>query len=123
MFGRYFLSLAYVASFFPGMLCIQEVPSFFDACSTVALRSTNAVLAVICSIVVYEIISQLRPELDKRRVTLSTVVLALYPLHWFFTYLYYTDVASLTAVLASYLMCTKKNYPLSAAVRDTLADF
>ncbi|XP_074373287.1 dol-P-Glc:Glc(2)Man(9)GlcNAc(2)-PP-Dol alpha-1,2-glucosyltransferase isoform X1 [Apium graveolens] len=118
--GLYFLSLAYVASFFPGMLYIQAVPSFFDACSTVALRSTNAVLAVICSIVVYEIISQLRSELDKRRVTLYTVVLALYPLHWFFTYLYYTDVASLTAVLASYLLCTKKNYPLSA-VLGTLA--
>ncbi|KAK1403577.1 hypothetical protein POM88_003182 [Heracleum sosnowskyi] len=112
--GLYFLSLAHVASFYPGMLCIQAVPSYFDACSTVALRSTNAVLAVICSIVVYEIISQLRPELDKRRVTLYTVVLALYPLHWFFTYLYYTDVASLTAVLASYLLCTKKNYTLSA---------
>lgn len=114
--GLYFLSLAHVASFFPSLLCIQAVPSFFDACSTVALRSTNGVLAVICSIVVHEIISQLRPKLDKKRATLYTVVLALYPLHWFFTYLYYTDVASLTAVLASYLMCTKKNYPLSAAL-------
>ncbi|WOG96655.1 hypothetical protein DCAR_0415991 [Daucus carota subsp. sativus] len=114
--GLYFLSLAHVASFFPGILCIQAVSSFFDACSTAALRSTNGVLAVICSIVVYEIISQLRPELDKRRATLYTVVLALYPLHWFFTYLYYTDVASLTAVLASYLMCMKKNYPLSAVL-------
>ncbi|XP_017247190.1 dol-P-Glc:Glc(2)Man(9)GlcNAc(2)-PP-Dol alpha-1,2-glucosyltransferase isoform X1 [Daucus carota subsp. sativus] len=114
--GLYFLSLAHVASFFPGMLCIQAVSSFFDACSTVALRSTNGVLAVICSIVVYEIISQLRPELNKRRATLYTVVLALYPLHWFFTYLYYTDVASLTAVLTSYLMCMKKNYPLSAVL-------
>lgn len=122
-FCRYFLSLAHVASFFPGMLCIQAASSYFDACSTAVLRSTNGVLAVICSILIYEIIAHLRPALDERKATLYAVVLALYPLHWFFTFLYYTDVASLTAVLATYLTCLKKNYPLSALVRMALAYF
>ncbi|XP_052177047.1 dol-P-Glc:Glc(2)Man(9)GlcNAc(2)-PP-Dol alpha-1,2-glucosyltransferase isoform X1 [Diospyros lotus] len=112
--GLYFLSLAHVACFFPGMFCIQAASSFSDVCSTVALRSTNAILAVICSILVYEIITQLRPALDEMKATLNAIVLALYPLHWFFTFLYYTDVASLTAVLAMYLACLKKNYLFSA---------
>ncbi|XP_052177050.1 dol-P-Glc:Glc(2)Man(9)GlcNAc(2)-PP-Dol alpha-1,2-glucosyltransferase isoform X4 [Diospyros lotus] len=96
------------------MFCIQAASSFSDVCSTVALRSTNAILAVICSILVYEIITQLRPALDEMKATLNAIVLALYPLHWFFTFLYYTDVASLTAVLAMYLACLKKNYLFSA---------
>lgn len=111
--GLYYLSLAYVASLFPGMFAVKAV-SFFDVCSTAVLRSTNGVLAVLCSIIFYEIITYLRPALDDRKATLQAVVLALYPLHWFFSFLYYTDVASLTAVLAMYLACLKKKYLFSA---------
>ena len=95
---------------------MQAVSSFSDACSPAILRSTNAILAVICSVLIYEIIAQLRPSLGQRKATLSAIVLALYPLHWFFTFLYYTDVASLTAVLAMYLVSLKKNYLFSALV-------
>lgn len=51
---------------------------------------------------------------------LHAVVLSLYPLHWFFTFLYYTDVASVTTVLAMYLASLKKNYWFSALVRYIL---
>ncbi|TXG58608.1 hypothetical protein EZV62_016437 [Acer yangbiense] len=112
--GLYYLSLANVASLFPGMFFVQPVSSYLEVCSTAVLRSTNGVLAVLCSFVIYEIITHLRPALDDRKATLQAVVLALYPLHWFFTFLYYTDVASLTAVLAMYLACLKKKYQLSA---------
>ncbi|KAI9154113.1 hypothetical protein LWI28_021129 [Acer negundo] len=112
--GLYYLSLANVASLFPGMFFVQAVSSYLEVCSTAVLRSTNGVLAVLCSFVIYEIITHLRPALDDRKATLQAVVLALYPLHWFFTFLYYTDVASLTAVLAMYLACLKKKYQLSA---------
>lgn len=112
--GLYCISLAYVAYLFPGMFCMQAASTFSRTCSTAILRSTNAILAVICSVLVYEIITLLRPALDERKATLYAVVLAMYPLHWFFTFLYYTDVASLTAVLAMYLWCLKRNYLLSA---------
>ncbi|CAK9185296.1 unnamed protein product [Ilex paraguariensis] len=118
--GLYFLSLAHVASLFPGMFYMQAASSFHHVCSTAILRSTNGALAIICSVLVYEIITSLRPTLDKRKATLYAVVLALYPLHWFFTFLYYTDVASLTAVLAMYFMGLKKNY-LSSALLGALA--
>ena len=104
------------------MYCVKSVSSFSHVCSTAILRSFNGVLAVICSILVYEIITHLRPALDKRKATLYAVVLALYPLHWFFTFLYYTDVASLTVVLAMYLACLKKSYLFSALVKHLAHD-
>ncbi|KAL2554647.1 DIE2/ALG10 family [Forsythia ovata] len=112
--GLYFLSLAYIASLFPGMHFLQELSSFSDICSTLVLRTTNALLAVISSILVYEIITHLRPSLDDKKATLCAVILSLYPLHWFFTFLYYTDVASLTAVLAMYLLVLKRKYLFSS---------
>ncbi|KAM5560110.1 dol-P-Glc:Glc(2)Man(9)GlcNAc(2)-PP-Dol alpha-1,2-glucosyltransferase [Rosa sericea] len=112
--GLYYLSLAYVACLFPGMSFVKAASSFSEGCSTAILRSSNGVLAVVCSVLVYEIIRHLRPNLGERKATLIAVVLAMYPLHWFFTFLYYTDVASLAAVLAMYLACLKKKYWFSA---------
>ncbi|KAL1210895.1 Dol-P-Glc:Glc(2)Man(9)GlcNAc(2)-PP-Dol alpha-1,2-glucosyltransferase [Cardamine amara subsp. amara] len=113
--GLYYLSLAHVASLFPGMLLMNNTTqSFSEACSTSILRSTNAIFAVICGVLVYEIIRFLEPNLSDRMATFMALVMSLYPLHWFFTFLYYTDVASLTAVLAMYLACLKKRYTLSA---------
>ncbi|KAK2972380.1 hypothetical protein RJ640_014438 [Escallonia rubra] len=112
--GLYFFSLAHVASLFPGILLTRVASSYSDTCSTSILRSTNGALAVICSILIYQIITCLRPTLDERKATLYAVVLSLYPLHWFFTFLYYTDVASLTVVLAMYSVSLKKNYLFSA---------
>ncbi|KAB2630675.1 Dol-P-Glc:Glc(2)Man(9)GlcNAc(2)-PP-Dol alpha-1,2-glucosyltransferase [Pyrus ussuriensis x Pyrus communis] len=112
--GLYYLSLAHVAYLFPGMSVVKAATSFSECCSTAILRSFNGVLAVFCSIVVYEIIIHLRPALDERKATLYAVLLAIYPLHWFFGFLYYTDVASLAAVLAMHLACLKKKYWFSA---------
>ncbi|WVZ06126.1 hypothetical protein V8G54_019472 [Vigna mungo] len=58
----------------------------------------------------------LKPTLTKRKAMLQAVVLSLYPLHWFFTFLYYTDVAAVTTVLAMYLASLKKNYWFSALI-------
>ncbi|XP_057778912.1 dol-P-Glc:Glc(2)Man(9)GlcNAc(2)-PP-Dol alpha-1,2-glucosyltransferase isoform X2 [Salvia miltiorrhiza] len=93
---------------------MRAMSSFSDSCSTSILRLTNGVLAVVCSILVYEIIIHLRPSLDDKKATFRAVVLSLYPLHWFFSFLYYTDVASLTAVLAMYLLVLKKKYIFSS---------
>nr|XP_048319517.1 dol-P-Glc:Glc(2)Man(9)GlcNAc(2)-PP-Dol alpha-1,2-glucosyltransferase-like [Ziziphus jujuba var. spinosa] len=108
--GLYYLSLAHVASLFPGMFYLKAISSFPEVCSIPILRSINGILAILCSILIYEIITNLRPTLDERKATVYAVVLSMYPLHWFFTFLYYTDVASLTAVLAMYLACLRKNY-------------
>ncbi|KAJ4882289.1 DIE2/ALG10 family [Raphanus sativus] len=57
--GLYYLSLAlaHVASLFPGMLLMRTSSlSFSEACSTSFLRSINAVFAVLCGVLSYEII-------------------------------------------------------------------
>ncbi|KAK9671190.1 hypothetical protein RND81_12G012200 [Saponaria officinalis] len=112
--GLYYLSLAHVASLFPGMLLLGRASSFSDLCSTVILRSVNGALAVLCSILIYEIITHLKPTLDRKKATLFAVVLSLYPLHWFFALLFYTDVASLTVFLGMYLASLKKKHLFSA---------
>ncbi|KAL9250248.1 Dol-P-Glc:Glc(2)Man(9)GlcNAc(2)-PP-Dol alpha-1,2-glucosyltransferase-like protein [Drosera capensis] len=112
--GLYFFSLVHVASLYPWMLVLRWSSSLASSCSTAVLRSINGVLAILCGILVYDIIVQLRPTLDRRKATFFTVALALYPLHWFFTFLYYTDVASLTLFLAMYLACLRKKYWFSA---------
>lgn len=119
-FCRYCLSLAHVASLFPGLYSVQAISSFSDMCSVAILRSVNGVLAIVCSVILYDIIMHLKPTLTKRKAMLQAVVLSLYPLHWFFTFLYYTDVAAVTTVLAMYLASLKKNYWFSALVRHIL---
>ncbi|CAK8579678.1 unnamed protein product [Lathyrus sativus] len=114
--GLYYLSLAYITSLFPGLYSVEAASSFLDVCSASFLRSINGVLAITCSIILYDIIIHLKPTLGDRRAMLHAVVLSLYPLHWFFNFLYYTDVASVTAVLAMYLASLKKDYWLSALI-------
>lgn len=113
--GLYYLSLP-VASLFPVFYSVEAASSFSDMCSAAILRSVNGILAVVCSVILYDIITHLKPTLNDRKAMLHAVVLSLYPLHWFFTFLYYTDVASVTAVLAMYLASLKKNYWLSALI-------
>lgn len=54
--------------------------------------------------------------MSERKATLYAILSMLYPVQWFFTFLYYTDVASLTAVLAMYLASLKEKYWISAMV-------
>ncbi|KAJ3685642.1 hypothetical protein LUZ61_014806 [Rhynchospora tenuis] len=108
--GLYGLSLAYIASLFPGKW-LFNLP---DLCTIPILRSTNVVLAILCGILVRDIVMHLRPGIKEGKATCYAILVALYPLHWFFTFLYYTDVASLATVLATYLACLKKQFWFSA---------
>lgn len=112
--GLYYVSLAYIAPLFPGMQWIGKARTFQEACSTAILRSVNISLAIICALLFYDIIIELRPETNARSAIRQAFVLSLYPLHWFFTFLFYTDVGSTTAVMAMYLACIKRSYWPSA---------
>ncbi|KAM0953540.1 putative dolichyl-P-Glc:Glc(2)Man(9)GlcNAc(2)-PP-dolichol alpha-1,2-glucosyltransferase [Dioscorea sansibarensis] len=112
--GLYYLSLGYIASLFPVMWFAKVVQSFPDLCSVAVLRSTNGVMAIVCSVILYDLIRFLRPGIREKKAMVYAMVMALYPLHWFFTFLYYTDVASLAAVLAMHLACLKRHYWVSA---------
>lgn len=58
------------------LLCGFLEEYFSDSCSTTTIRSTNGVLAAICSV------CQLRPALTVRRRVAFTLLLSLYPIHW-----------------------------------------
>ncbi|CAA7406325.1 unnamed protein product [Spirodela intermedia] len=112
--GLYCLSLAYIGALFPGISFMKPSGTFSEVCSTSFLRATNGVLAVICSIIIYDILIHLRPNVGDRRVTIYAICVALYPVHWFFSFLYYTDVASTTAVLAMFLASLKGHHWISS---------
>lgn len=112
--GLYYISLAYLASLFPGAWAIKVVEAFDPLCTTALLRSTNVLLAMVCGILVHDLLLCIKPGIGKTKATAYAILVALYPVHWFFTFLYYTDVASLAAVLAMYLFCLKKRFWVSA---------
>lgn len=113
---RYYVSLAYIASFFPVAWMLRVAKTFDVLCSTAALRSTNVILAMVCAVLFHDLLLCIRPGIGERKATIYAILVALYPVHWFFTFLYYTDVASLAAVLAMYLFCLKKKFLISATV-------
>ena len=115
-FCRYYVSLAYIASFFPVAWMFRVAKTFDVLCSTAAFRSTNVILAMVCAVLFHDLLLCIRPGIGERKAATYAILVALYPVHWFFTFLYYTDVASLAAVLAMYLFCLKKRFWISATV-------
>ncbi|XP_024538006.1 dol-P-Glc:Glc(2)Man(9)GlcNAc(2)-PP-Dol alpha-1,2-glucosyltransferase-like [Selaginella moellendorffii] len=106
--GLYLVSLVFesMVSWIPGM----------DLCTLNALRSINILLSLVCVCLFRSILLHLDPKVSEKALLLKSVVLALYPLHWFFTFLYYTDVGSTAAVMAMYLACLKRSYWISATL-------
>jgi alpha-1,2-glucosyltransferase len=119
-FCRYYASLVYVASLFPGAWMIRLAETFNALCSTAILWSTNAIMAMVCAVLFYDILLCIWPGIDARKATVYAILVALYHVHWFFTFLYYTDVASLATVLAMYLSCLKKRFWVSALVSNQI---
>uniref|UniRef100_M8BQM8 Dol-P-Glc:Glc(2)Man(9)GlcNAc(2)-PP-Dol alpha-1,2-glucosyltransferase n=1 Tax=Aegilops tauschii TaxID=37682 RepID=M8BQM8_AEGTA len=112
--GLYYISLAYLASLFPGAWAIKVAEAFDPLCTTALLRSTNVIMAMVCGVLVHDLLLCIKPGIGKTKATAYAILVALYPVHWFFTFLYYTDVASLASVLAMYLSCLKKRFWVSA---------
>ncbi|GJN02415.1 hypothetical protein PR202_ga19764 [Eleusine coracana subsp. coracana] len=112
--GLYCASLVYVASLFPGAWMVRLAETFDVLCSTAILRSTNVIMAMVCAVLFHDLLLCIRPGIGTRKATIYAILVALYPVHWFFTFVYYTDVASLATVLAMYLSCLKKRFWVSA---------
>jgi alpha-1,2-glucosyltransferase len=106
----------YLASLFPGAWAIKVADAFHHLCTTALLRSTNIIMEMVCGVLLHDLLLCIKPGIGKTKATAYAICVALYPVHWFFTFLYYTDVASLAAVLAMYLFCLKKRFLVSAMV-------
>ncbi|KAL4440524.1 hypothetical protein ABPG75_003525 [Micractinium tetrahymenae] len=86
-------------------------------CSTTALRSVNLLFATACLPLFYGTAQALDASRSQAQLLLMTAACFLFPLHFFFTFLYYTDVPSLFSVLAAYLAAVPhRRYRLGAAL-------
>lgn len=77
------------------------------ACSVVSMRAHNIIFAVLNFILCHVIMLKLSSAKEKSnegndKILLSAFVLSLFPVSYFFTFLYYTDQGSLCCVLLSY---------------------
>lgn len=85
-------------------------------CSTTALRSVNLAFAAACLPLFYRLAAQLDPQRTRQQLMLMTAACFLFPLHFFFAFLYYTDVPSLFFTLATYMATLHRRYHLAGTL-------
>ncbi|KAL3160676.1 hypothetical protein ABBQ32_010589 [Trebouxia sp. C0010 RCD-2024] len=90
------------------------LPAQVQDCSTTTLRTTNILLGLVCLRLLHALYKALHPEGSHQTCTQTAWLIFLFPLHFFFHFLYYTDVGSVTFVVAAYLACMKHRYRTSA---------
>eukprot|EP00958_Prasinococcus_capsulatus_P026520 scaffold4851_cov428-Prasinococcus_capsulatus_cf.AAC.20 len=84
-------------------------------CSIGSLRGFNIVLGAACLPVFALFIRRNEPGQSSLYVILKTMLLALHPLHFFFSFLFYTDVGSTFLVLSTHLLILARRPILSGA--------
>eukprot|EP00899_Mesostigma_viride_P028332 jgi/Mesvir1/8684/Mv02622-RA.1 len=87
-----------------------------DACTTVSLRSVNLLASLACLALFYTLRRVLHRDHGEvpAGATAVTAVLGLYPLHFFFGFVYYTDVLALATLLATHACVLHRRYYLGA---------
>ncbi len=97
-----------------------------EPCDTRALRYLNVLLAAACVPVLVSILKQQHAVTSAqgsnvdRRALLWALALSSMPLHWFYTYLYYTDVGGVLMLLLCYHQAQRDRY-LEAGLAGALA--
>ncbi|GAB4813957.1 hypothetical protein N2152v2_001003 [Parachlorella kessleri] len=88
-----------------------------DECSTAVLRAVSSVFAVACGPLLYLLNKAINPGCSSDvQATLFALACALFPLHYFYAFLYYTDVPSLFFTLAAYLATKQRRGSLAAVL-------
>ncbi|OZJ01993.1 hypothetical protein BZG36_04691 [Bifiguratus adelaidae] len=91
-------------------------------CSLETLRATNILLAFLSLVILRQLLLQLHPRLPYRTLTLASLGITLFPVSFFYHFLYYTDTGSTLFVLTGYWLALKRRY-LSSAVVSGFAVF
>eukprot|EP00250_Pteridium_aquilinum_P009654 c18831_g1_i1 orf=472-1998(+) len=108
--GLYLVTYIYTSILSFGGAALEGAIFWSGTCSIAVLRHVNVLFSIICAVLFREITLHLEPDKGAIVASLKAFALSCYPLHWFFTFLFYTDVGSTTAVLAMYLACLKQAY-------------
>lgn len=99
-----------------GVLEGLDAAAVGPACTLGPLRTVNILQAVACAAVLHALLRRLHPQQGALDRALWTLALCLYPLHFFYTFLYYTDVGALAWLLLAYLLCLQRRYKACALV-------
>ncbi|RPA89181.1 hypothetical protein L873DRAFT_1784315 [Choiromyces venosus 120613-1] len=100
----------------PAGLYLTTYPlSYLAKCSPALLRSVNAWgVAVLTPVFIYNILGYIHPYRRRSERVHEAINVALFPLLWFFSGLFYTDVYSTVWVLWSYLAWLRKSVGCSS---------
>jgi alpha-1,2-glucosyltransferase len=93
----------YASAILPAAEFLGIASSITDLCNPPVLRSINVALLLVCFCLFVAIVQHLEPQRSATSALLKACVLSLYPLHWFFGFLYYTgEPPSLSLYLIFY---------------------
>uniref|UniRef100_A0A8D8PXV8 Dol-P-Glc:Glc(2)Man(9)GlcNAc(2)-PP-Dol alpha-1,2-glucosyltransferase n=1 Tax=Cacopsylla melanoneura TaxID=428564 RepID=A0A8D8PXV8_9HEMI len=94
----------------------------YDICTVNILRSTNLICAIFNFYLIYEIlkVKNISKEgIDQKslfKILLSALNISTFPVLYFFSFLYYTDVLSTSMILLMYALHLQSKHQLSAAM-------
>ena len=86
-------------------------------CSTNFFRATNILFGIGSYQILWKLMIKFHPFQNRDLLSFNALILSLFPVGWFFNFLYYTDSGSTFFVLWSYLLSTEKKYWMSAMVK------
>ncbi|KAI8843477.1 alpha-2-glucosyltransferase Alg10 [Chytriomyces cf. hyalinus JEL632] len=89
------------------------IASEFNPCSITLLRSTNLIFYTASIPLIAALLA--RPGLSSTRNTLEAIVISLFPVSYFFSFLYYTDAGSTFFSLLALLLSSNDRHIASAA--------
>ncbi|KAF2069770.1 hypothetical protein CYY_008909 [Polysphondylium violaceum] len=117
--GLYVFAWIYVELLSPLLSLFNSSININDTiCSLSTLRSFNALLVLPNFIVVYLILKSISnnngKQQDYQSLLFKTYSLVLFPIFYFFHFLYYTDVLSTLSVLISYYYSLNRKYTVSS---------
>eukprot|EP01025_Chloroclados_australasicus_P063539 TRINITY_DN8414_c0_g1_i3.p1 TRINITY_DN8414_c0_g1~~TRINITY_DN8414_c0_g1_i3.p1 ORF type:complete len:486 (+),score=14.68 TRINITY_DN8414_c0_g1_i3:131-1588(+) len=82
-------------------------------CDVAILRSINLILGVVNYFVFCQIWKKLHSQSSELKTSLMGLLLSVYPTHFFFNFLFYTDVGSVLTILLAYLSILQKKFYLT----------
>ncbi|CAG8478023.1 9781_t:CDS:2 [Ambispora leptoticha] len=105
----------------PGLYLISNVIIIlpFLNCSTSILRAINLGFSLGLYLVIWRILARLHPYQNDYIRSFNAFTLSLFPVGWFYNFLYYTDSGSTFFVLLAYLMAIEKKIKTSALMATT----
>ncbi|CAG8670258.1 14170_t:CDS:2, partial [Acaulospora morrowiae] len=105
----------------PGLYIISNIiiyPSYVtrlvDFCSIELLRATNLLFSAGSYVLLWSILNHLHPYQNSNARAVNALSLSMFPINWFFNFLYYTDSGSTFFVLLAYLLALKRKHWKSA---------